>query len=63
MQSICKKENRIQNIKKVVAIMLAVLLVVTACFCVSYKADAYVVKGNTTQNIKVVQQRLSNLGY
>lgn len=63
MQSICKKENKILNIKKVVAIMLAVLLVVTACFCVSYKADAYVVKGNTTQNIKVVQQRLSNLGY
>ena len=63
MQSICKKEERILKIKKVVALVLSVLLVVTACFCVSYKADAYVVKGNTTQNIRVVQQRLNDLGY
>ncbi|MBE5732062.1 MAG: spore cortex-lytic enzyme [Clostridiales bacterium] len=42
---------------------LTALLVVCACFCAPYKADAYVVKGNTPANIRAVQQRLSNLGY
>jgi N-acetylmuramoyl-L-alanine amidase len=46
-----------------VAVLLAILLVITACFCISYKAEAYVVRGNTPQNIRAVQQRLSTLGY
>jgi N-acetylmuramoyl-L-alanine amidase len=42
---------------------LAILLALCACFYVSYKADAYVVKGNTPTNVRAVQQRLANLGY
>lgn len=51
------------KIRKILASALAFLLVVCACFCISYRAEAYVVKGNTSANIRTVQQRLANLGY
>ncbi len=51
------------RLKIVVALVLALLLVVCTCLSFSYKADAYVVKGNTSANVRAVQQRLSNLGY
>lgn len=60
MENIKEKSLRI---KKIIAVTLAFLLVLCAGFCISYKADAYVVKGNTSSNIRAVQQRLSALGY
>ena len=59
---VLSKDKRIR-LQVALACALTVLMVLCACFCVSYKADAYVVKGNTPANIRAVQQRLSNLGY
>ncbi len=63
-----EKSKVLLNVKSlrtrtVIASVLAILLVVCAFFCVSYSANAYVVKGNTSSNIRAVQQRLSTLGY
>lgn len=51
------------KIKVIIACALSLLMIVCGCFCITQRADAYVVKGNTPANVRAVQQRLYNLGY
>ncbi len=55
-------DNNIK-IKKAIAVILSFVLILVACCCVSYNAEARIVKGNTVSNIRTVQQRLADLGY
>lgn len=51
--------------KRIMIFALALILVLGACFtAISFSADAkYISKGDTKENIKIVQQRLKDLGY
>lgn len=52
------------NKTRATLILLALIMIIGAFFVAAPSAEAKnIVKGDTTANVRLVQQRLSNLGY